>query len=241
MLSYFCFLIRRFIPADKEEVEQTRILLQKEQKVQQQQRQQETELEEGRSNSEFIKGKKTITKSRKSAASDTKIDIEGAITLAVAITSFLLVLTYLEMGSGNNNNNNNNNNPIDSSSTIAIASFIVAGIISIALFILIENRSAAPLIDFGLMLNKRILLANIIIMIVGFSMFIVFQTIPILVQNPRPVGFGGDPISAAKAQLAVRSYNIDIWISIRCDNHQVRVHEDNNNGYCSGRHRVLCS
>jgi len=119
------FLIRRFIPADKEEVEQTRIPLQKEQKVQQQQRQQETEPEEGKSNSEFIKGKTTITKSRKSVASETKIDIKGAITLTVAITSFLLVLTYLEMGSGNNNNNNNNNNPIDSSSTIAIASFLL--------------------------------------------------------------------------------------------------------------------
>jgi len=119
------FLIRRFIPADKEEVEQTRIPLQKEQKVQQQQRQQETEPEVGKSNSEFIKGKTTITKSRKSVASETKIDIKGAITLTVAITSFLLVLTYLEMGSGNNNNNNNNNNPIDSSSTIAIASFLL--------------------------------------------------------------------------------------------------------------------
>ena len=97
------FLIRRFIPADKEEVEQTRILLQQEQKVQQQQRQQETEPEERRSNSEFIKGKTTITKSRKSAASNTHIDIKGAITLAVAITSFLLVLTYFETGSGGNN------------------------------------------------------------------------------------------------------------------------------------------
>ena len=70
------FLIRRFIPADKEELEQARILLQKEQKVQQQQPQQETEPEEGRSNSEFIKGKTTITNGRKSAASDTKIDIK---------------------------------------------------------------------------------------------------------------------------------------------------------------------
>ena len=39
------------------------------------------------------------------------------------------------------------------------------------------------------------------IIIVGFSMFIVFQTIPILVENPQPVGFGGDPISAANVQL----------------------------------------
>jgi MFS family permease len=51
------------------------------------------------------------------------------------------------------------------------------------------------------MLDRRILLANIMIMIVGFSMFIVFQTIPILVQNPQPVGFGGDPINAAKVQV----------------------------------------
>ncbi|MFZ0202652.1 MAG: MFS transporter [Nitrososphaeraceae archaeon] len=193
------FLIRRFVPADKEEVEQTRMLQLQEQKIHQQQRQQGTEPEEGRSNSEPIKEKTTITKNRKSTTSNTKIDIKGAITLAVAITSFLLVLTYLETGSGGNNNNNNNS--IDSSSTIPIASFLAAGIISLALFILIEKRSAAPLVDFGLMLNKRILLANLIIMIVGFSMFIVFQTIPILVQNPQPVGFGGDPISAAKAQL----------------------------------------
>ena len=191
------FLIRRFIPADKEEVEQTRILLQQEQKVQQQQRQQETEPEEGRSNSEFIKGKTRITKSRKSANSNTHIDIKGAITLAVAITSLLLVLTYLETGSGGNNINNS----IDSSSTILAASFVVLGIISLALFILIEKRSASPLLDFRLMLNKRILLANIIIVVVGYSMFTVFQTIPILVQNPQPVGFGGDPISAAKLQM----------------------------------------
>jgi MFS family permease len=165
------FLIRRFIPADKEEVEQTRILLQQEQKVQQQrQRKLDTEPEEGRSNSEFIKGKTRITKSRKSATRNTRIDIKGAITLAVAITSLLLVLTYLETGSGSNNINNS----IDSSSLILAASFVVLGIISLALFILIEKRSASPLVDFRLMLNKRILLANIIIVVVGYSMFTVF-------------------------------------------------------------------
>lgn len=191
------FLIRRFIPADKEEVEQTRILLPQEQKVQQQQHQQETESEERRSNSESIKRKTTLAKSRRSATRNTRIDIKGAITLAVAITSLLLVLTYLETGSGGNNINNS----IDSNSLILAASFVVLGIISLALFILIEKRSASPLVDFRLMLNKRILLANIIIMVVGYSMFTVFQTIPILVQNPQPVGFGGDPISAAKLQL----------------------------------------
>jgi len=115
---------------------------------------------------------KRLIESSKSSTSSTTVDVKGVITLAVAITSFLLVLTNLEIGSGDNNKNNSTS----SNSTIPIASFLVAGIISLALFILIDYH-------------------------VGFSMFIVFQTIPILVENPKPVGFGGDPISASKVQL----------------------------------------
>jgi hypothetical protein len=51
------------------------------------------------------------------------------------------------------------------------------------------------------MLNKSILPANLIIMLVGMSMFMVFQTVPILVRNPQPVGFGEDAISTGKVQL----------------------------------------
>jgi hypothetical protein len=39
------------------------------------------------------------------------------------------------------------------------------------------------------------------IFIVGLSLFLVFQTIPILVRNPPPVGFGGDAISTTRVQL----------------------------------------
>jgi MFS family permease len=191
------FLIRRYIPADKEEIEQTGTLQQQKQQLQQHhlQDQQESELEseKRKNNSEYSKSNSTIAKSRKFAASHTNIDMKGAITLAVAVTSFLLVLTYLEAGIGGSDKNN--------SSTIPTVTFIIVGIISLILFILVEKRSTSPLIDFGLMLNKRILLANLIIVIVGYSMFTVFQTIPILIQNPQPVGFGGDPISAARAQL----------------------------------------
>jgi MFS family permease len=181
------FIIWRFIHVDKEGVEQTR-----------KQQQQEKEPTDRRNNSESIKRKTAIAKSNKSATSNTTIDVKGAITLAVAITSFLLVLTYVEMGSGSSSNNNNS---IGSSSIIQMASFLVAGIISLVLFIFVEKRSASPLFNYILMSNKRILLATLIIIIVGFSMFIVFQTIPVLVENPKPVGFGGDPISAANVQL----------------------------------------
>src|SRR5919112_498828 len=192
------FIIWRFIHVDKEGVEQIRKEEEEQRIGERQQQQQETEPTERRNNSEFVKRKlTTISKSGKSATSKPTVDVKGAITLAVAITSFLLMLTYLEMGSSGNNNNNS----AASTSTIQMASFLAAGIISLVLFILIEKRSASPLFDYRLMSNKRILLATLIIIIVGFSMFIVFQTIPVLVENPKPVGFGGDPISAANVQL----------------------------------------
>jgi MFS family permease len=122
------FIIWRFIHVDKEGVEQTR-----------KQQQQEKEHTDRRNNSESIKRKTAIAKSNKSATSNTTIDVKGAITLAVAITSFLLVLTYVEMGSGSSNNNNNS---IGSSSIIQVASFLVAGIISLVLFIFVEKSSA---------------------------------------------------------------------------------------------------
>src|SRR5439155_19490358 len=62
-------------------------------------------------------------------------------------------------------------------------------------------RSTNPLIDFRLLLHKTILPANLIIMIVGFSMFMVFQTIPILARNPSPLGFGEDAVSTGDIQL----------------------------------------
>jgi len=177
-------IIWRFIHVDEEGVDQ-----------QIQRQRQEAETIERSNNSENLEKKTTISKNSKSVTSNGTLDVKGAITLAVTITSFLLVITYLEIGTGANNNSTG------SSSTISIAIFLIAGIISLALFILVEKRSASPLFDFGLLLNRRILLANIMIIIVGFSMFIVFQTIPILVENPQPVGFGGDPISAANVQL----------------------------------------
>jgi MFS family permease len=185
-------IIWRFIHVDKEGVE----LKRKQQQQQQIQRQQqEAETTDKTDNSEYLEKKTTIAKNSKFATSNGSLDIRGAITLAVAITSFLLVITYLEIGTGANNNST------VSSSTISIATFLIVGIISLTFFIFIEKRSASPLFDFGLLLNRRILLANLMIIIVGFSMFIVFQTIPILVENPQPVGFGGDPISAANVQL----------------------------------------
>ena len=117
------------------------------------------------------------------------VDVKGAIALATFVTSFLLALTLFETGSAG------------LQSAVQIAIFIATGAVALVLFILIEKRARVPLVDLKLMAHKAILPANLIIMIVGFSMFMVFQTIPVLVRNPHPLGFGGDAAMAGYVQL----------------------------------------
>jgi MFS family permease len=115
------------------------------------------------------------------------VDIKGAITLAVFVTSFLLALTLLETGQGSNMAN--------------MSAFLTVGIVSLMVFVIVERRSKEPLVDLRLIIHKVILPANLIIMVVGFSMFMVFQTIPVLVRNPVPLGFGGDAAAVGYTQL----------------------------------------
>jgi MFS family permease len=138
-----------------------------------------------------------------------QIDIKGAIALAITVASFLLVLTLLETSGSNlhtasitnGNANSNDNLSSNANSSSNILPFLIIGIIALVFFVIIERREKYPLVDFRLMLNRSILPANLIIMLVGFSMFMVFQTVPILVRNPEPVGFGEDAISAGRVQL----------------------------------------
>ena len=131
-----------------------------------------------------------------------QIDVKGAIALAITVASFLLVLTLLETsGSNIEAASGNNNHPSNVNSSAQVLPFLIIGIVSFVFFVIIERREKYPLVDFKFMLNKSILPANLIIMLVGFSMFMVFQTIPILVRSPEPIGFGEDAISAGKVQL----------------------------------------
>ncbi len=162
--------------------------------------QQQSKLEKSGESKKVSDSDKSAVLRTKSVKSRNKItstiDIKGAITLAIAVTSFLLVLTYLQRGA-----NNSSNSHQTSYSSLRILILLAGGVISLALFVIVEKKATSPLVDFKLLLSRGILPADIMIMIVGFSMFLVFQTIPILVRNPPPFGFGGDPISATRVQL----------------------------------------
>ena len=121
------------------------------------------------------------------ASSNTKkIDIKGTITLAITISSFLMALSYSQTAHIENSQ---------------IALFLSVGTISLVLFVIIEKRSDSPLVNFQLMTNKMILSANIILVITFLTMFTVFQTIPVLVRSPQPMGFGESVITTANIQL----------------------------------------
>ena len=116
------------------------------------------------------------------------IDIKGAITLSITVISFLITLQFLEKVGSNN--------------IVQIIIFSVASVVSLFLFIKIEKKASFPLIDFKLLKDKIILSANIINMIVGLTaLMVIYQSLPILIQSPPPVGFGGDASSIANVQL----------------------------------------
>jgi len=116
------------------------------------------------------------------------IDIKGAITLSITVISFLVTLQILEKVGSNN--------------LVQIIIFSVISIVSLFLFVVIEKKAPSPLIDFKLLKNKIILSANIITMTVGLTtLMVVYQSLPILIRSPLPVGFSGDASSIANVQL----------------------------------------
>ena len=119
----------------------------------------------------------------------TKVDIKGALSLSIAITCFLLALTLFE------------NNISDSTIQSIIILLFIISLSTIALFIIIERRTDQPLINFKLLSNRTILSANLLILIIGFTHFMIFQSIPILARNPEPLGFGLDAVNTGNIQL----------------------------------------
>jgi MFS family permease len=140
-----------------------------------------------------------------------KIDIKGAITLSATIISFLMALSYLE-----------NIHSMTISDFVPTVILSIVSILSLTLFIILERKIStkvkaakkptssssssmaatdSPLIDLNLLTNRVILLNNISLMILGITMFMVYQSISVLVRSPTPLGFGGNAISAANVQI----------------------------------------
>ncbi len=150
---------------------------------------------------------KDITSAGTNIADESRrIDILGAVTLAIAIISLLLSITLFETSAGNESlgtkvDENTIVGPLGLSSEIWLTTLVVVGVVSSVVFVIVERRAKNPLVDFRLLFDKVVLPANLMILIVGLSMFMVFETIPILVRNPIPLGFGESALGVGNVQL----------------------------------------
>jgi MFS family permease len=115
------------------------------------------------------------------------IDVKGTLALAVTIISFLAGISFLESSTANTG--------------YQVAALFSVAAISLAIFIVIEKKVSSPLLDLKLMTHRMILPASIILMLVFLCMFMVYQTIPIMVRSPQPLCFGGDAVVTASVQL----------------------------------------
>lgn len=122
------------------------------------------------------------------AISKRSLDVLGASTLAATIALFLLTLTFIETTA-------------NTQSILQLAVLSTGCVFAFAAFLIVEKRAVHPLIDLKLLKNKILLFTNIMMIILGFSMFMVFQTIPILAESPSPAGFGDSITGAAAIQL----------------------------------------
>ena len=122
------------------------------------------------------------------------IDIKGAISLALSISAFLLTLTYF----ANINSESNNFTSFDG---IVLGSLITMTICSMIAFVIVERKAKDPLIPLKLISDRILLPSNIILLVFGITMFMIYQTIPILVTSPIPFGFGGEAMDSALVQL----------------------------------------
>jgi MFS family permease len=148
----------------------------------------------GETHSDWMTEATTLPPQQRKGSTDKKksLDVLGAATLAATIILFLLSLTFIETRTTGSN------------STLSIAQLAIlsAGCIAaFVAFLIAERRAIHPLIDLKLLQNKVLLFTNIMMIILGFSMFMVFQTIPILAESPPPAGFGDSITGAAAIQL----------------------------------------
>ena len=132
-------------------------------------------------------GREEVRKEKNSSTNSQTIDVKGTLALAVTIISFLAGISFLESNSANTG--------------FQVAALFSVAAVSLAVFIIIEKKVSSPLVDLKLMTHKMILPATIILMMVFLCMFMVYQTIPILVRSPQPLGFGGDALVTASVQL----------------------------------------
>ena len=104
-----------------------------------------------------------------------RLDLRGALVLGVGLTLPLVAISQASsIGWGD-------------ARTLAL---IAAGLVTLALWVALERRTAQPLADIAALANPPVLMTNIATLLVGFGMFGSFILIPTLAESPTSTGYG---------------------------------------------------
>jgi MFS family permease len=159
----------------------------------------------------YVRGEKLST-----SKTENGVDVKGTLTLIFMVSSFLIALTLLPnivtTDASPDPENDNNNLNIDSNFILAVSLFALSAIL-LPLFIAIQKKAKSPLIHLQLLKDVVLLPTNVLIMTIGISIFIIYQSIPILVQSPPPPGLGGGPANTAVVQLPFMILTLIISVS----------------------------
>jgi MFS family permease len=115
-----------------------------------------------------------------------KIDVWGAVTLASGLVVFVVAMTE-------GTNWGWYSSPILAMIAFSAVMFVVFG--------WIETKVKDAFVDMKLMKERNILVTNIVIFIIGFQMFMVYQSLAAMVMSPPPVGFSSSITDAGLLQL----------------------------------------
>ncbi|GAQ53340.1 MFS transporter [Streptomyces acidiscabies] len=117
-----------------------------------------------------------------------KVDFAGTALLGAGITAPLIAISQASTWGWT------------SGRTLGL---IAAGLVVLAVFVLVERRTAEPLVDMGVLVQRPVLMTNVATLLIGFGMFGVFLLVPQLVQTPEAsgYGFGGDATRAGLLML----------------------------------------
>lgn len=104
-----------------------------------------------------------------------RLDVAGTAVLSVALVSLLLAVGEGEDWGW---------------SSAATLGLLVLGVLALAAFVLVELRTAEPLVDVRLFTVRGVWTAHLVALAFGFAMFGTFLLVPTLLQLPTQLGYG---------------------------------------------------
>ncbi|MEM0155043.1 MAG: MFS transporter [Thermoplasmataceae archaeon] len=121
-----------------------------------------------------------------STRSKQRIDFAGVGLLAVGVVTLILGISEGEYWGW---------------SSIRITASFAVSVLSLIAFVLVERRAESPFISMKLLRIRNVLLSNFTGLFAMAGMFFLFYSVPTLLQDPSPSGFGLSIFSAGLVML----------------------------------------